>query len=58
MSDPVGLECPRCGCRHFYTLQTRQRSDMVLRRKECRHCGARVTTREAMVGSSKPESEA
>lgn len=52
MSDPVGLECPRCGCRHFETVKTTRRAEMIIRRKECRHCGARITTREQTVSSS------
>jgi transcriptional regulator NrdR family protein len=43
---PVGLECPRCGCRHFRVIYTRPRNGSILRRKECRHCGRRVVTRE------------
>lgn len=46
----VGLECPKCGCRHFYVIYTRPRADHILRRKECRHCGWRVLTRERIGG--------
>lgn len=41
-----GLECPRCGCRHFRVIYTQPRNGFILRRRECRHCGRRVTTRE------------
>ena len=42
-----GLECPRCGCGHFRVLYTRPASGgRVLRRRECRHCGRRITTYE------------
>ena len=42
-----GLECPRCGCRHFRVLHTRRASGgRILRRRECRHCGRRMTTYE------------
>ena len=43
---PRGLECRRCGCRHFLTVYTRPRHDSIVRRKRCRHCGALVFTRE------------
>jgi hypothetical protein len=45
----LGLECPACGCRHFETVETRPRPGMILRRKACRHCGHRVTTREKVL---------
>jgi len=45
-----GLECPRCGCRHFRVLYTRRAwGGRILRRCECRHCGRRVTTYETAV---------
>lgn len=44
-----GLECPECGCRHFYVLSTRQGATFILRRRECRNCGKRVTTRETTI---------
>jgi len=44
-----GLECPRCGCRHFYVVYTRPATKgRVLRRRECRYCGRRVTTYEML----------
>lgn len=43
---PRGLECPNCGCRHFYVVYTRPKVDKIVRRKECRHCGRRITTCE------------
>ena len=45
-----GLECPNCGCRHFYVVYTRPREKKIIRRKECRHCGRRMTTAEKMIG--------
>jgi DNA-directed RNA polymerase subunit RPC12/RpoP len=47
----VGLECPTCGCRHFETVETRPRPGIILRRKQCRHCGHRVTTRERVLSA-------
>ena len=44
--EKVGLECDRCGCRHFNTLDTRKRVDSIARIKECRHCGKRKRTIE------------
>ncbi|HPD29062.1 MAG TPA: hypothetical protein PLL20_03640 [Phycisphaerae bacterium] len=49
-AQPVkrGLECPRCGCRHFHVLYTRATiGGRILRRRECRYCGRRVTTYES-----------
>ena len=45
--DDRGLACRRCGCRHFYVLYTRQAAGgRILRRRECRHCGLRLSTVE------------
>jgi transcriptional regulator NrdR family protein len=46
-----GIECPRCGCRHFYVVYTRPRDGQIVRRKECRHCGRRITTWERAITS-------
>lgn len=46
-SSKRGLECRKCGCAHFRVLYTRRAcGGRVLRRRECRHCGRRVTTYE------------
>jgi len=46
-----GLECPRCGCRHFHVLYTRAAiGGRILRRRECRHCARRLTTYEKAGG--------
>lgn len=46
-AEKLGLECPRCGCRHFYVLYTRAvQGGRIRRRRECRHCGRRLTTHE------------
>ena len=47
-----GLECRDCGCRDFHVLETRRTDGAILRRRECRHCGRRVTTRETTIGNS------
>ena len=42
-----GIACPACGCKHFRVLYTRRAlGGRLLRRRECRHCGRRVTTYE------------
>ncbi|QDU39634.1 hypothetical protein Mal4_39800 [Maioricimonas rarisocia] len=50
--EPEGLVCPNCGCRHFCVIYTRPRAEIIVRRKECRHCGRRVTTTEKVLGRS------
>jgi transcriptional regulator NrdR family protein len=47
-----GIECPRCGCRHFRVVYTRPRNNAIVRLRECRHCGRRVLTREQSVGAT------
>jgi transcriptional regulator NrdR family protein len=43
-----GIECPKCGCRHFYTTNTEPLCDgRIRRRKVCRHCGRKIVTYEA-----------
>ena len=43
-----GLVCSDCGCQHFYVLYTRRRDNgRVMRRRECRNCGRRITTWES-----------
>ena len=46
----AGLECPNCGCRHFYTVRTVPKKGYVYRRRECRYCGRLVTTSERIIG--------
>lgn len=47
--DQRGLICPKCGCRHFRVIYTRARwGGRILRRRQCRHCGKRVTTFEQL----------
>jgi len=46
-----GIRCPKCGCGHFEVIYTRQiPGGAIRRRRECRHCGRRVTTTERMGG--------
>jgi transcriptional regulator NrdR family protein len=47
----VGLRCRKCGERQFRVIYTRgTRDGRVVRRRECRACQARITTREQVVG--------
>jgi transcriptional regulator NrdR family protein len=45
-ADKRGLECSKCGCRHFEVVYTRPKTAQIVRLRECRHCGKRVLTRE------------
>lgn len=45
-SDAAGLVCRACGCRHFRVVYLKRLPGALLRRRECRHCGKRITTRE------------
>lgn len=46
--DKVGIACPQCGCRHFYTTHTEPlRDGRIRRRKVCRHCGRKLLTFES-----------
>jgi transcriptional regulator NrdR family protein len=45
--EKLGLVCRSCGCQHFNVVYVKPlRNGLVLRRRECRYCGRRVTTRE------------
>lgn len=57
MSKPAepGIQCPKCGCRHFEVRNTvPKRNGTIVRYRVCRHCGKVVTTREAPVGKCYP----
>ena len=45
-TEPRGLACTQCGCRHLPVNYTRQRRGFILRVRECRNCGKRMVTRE------------
>ena len=50
-AEPRGIVCPKCGCAHFRVIYTRRsRGGTIVRRRECRHCGRRVTTHERSLG--------
>jgi len=49
--DDRGLCCRYCGCRHFRVVYTRPTwRGRIMRRRECRHCGKRMTTWEGAGG--------
>jgi len=49
--DHVGLHCRRCGHQQLKVVYTRRRpGGKVDRRRECRKCGTRISTREREVG--------
>ena len=49
--DHRGLVCPKCGCKHFYVVYTRPTwGGRIMRRRQCRHCGKRITTHERLTG--------
>ena len=40
------MRCPRCGKNNDRVTESRAARDYVRRRRECRSCGERFTTRE------------
>ena len=44
--QPPGLPCPKCGCPEMFVVYTAPRWKVIVRRRECRHCGHRITTTE------------
>lgn len=48
---PQGIQCRHCFCRHFRVRNTVRIGRMVIRYRECRHCGRSLKTVEtAMQG--------
>lgn len=46
-TEKRGLKCRHCGCKRFRVVYTRPAwSGKIMRRRECRHCGKRMTTWE------------
>jgi hypothetical protein len=50
----VGLACRACGCRHLEVVYTRPHPGGILRRRQCRHCGRRLTTVERLPLEGEP----
>ena len=47
--EQKGITCRRCGGSHFHVIYTRKvRDERIMRRRECRYCGQRVTTWESV----------
>lgn len=47
----AGIACPKCGCRDFRVIETSRIKDAMTRRRSCRRCGRRITTREKLTKS-------
>ena len=53
--SPAGLACRNCGCRHWLVVYTRPGPmGSIRRRRQCRHCGLRVTTIEREADDGNP----
>lgn len=47
--EKLGLVCRRCACQHFKVIYLKRLPNgAIVRRRECRHCGTRMTTRETI----------
>lgn len=55
VNESAGLECIKCGCRHFLTIRTIPRDKRIVRRKECRYCGWRTNTVEIIPDDEKTD---
>ena len=50
--EDKGLVCAECGCRDFFVVYTRPATrGRIVRRRQCRHCGKRISTTERLTGS-------
>lgn len=49
LSEQKGLRCRACGGTRIMTVYTRPKPGGILRRRECRQCGRRFTTLEALL---------
>ena len=46
-AGPAARECPECGCCDLRLIAVRVgHGGAIVRRRECRHCGRRMTSRE------------
>jgi len=48
--DFTGFVCRACGCRQFRVIYLKRLPGELRRRRECSHCGKRVTTKERVSG--------
>ncbi len=44
-----GVECPNCGCRHFYVLLTLRRAQSVICVRRSRHCSRLLVSHERVI---------
>ncbi|WP_390816927.1 NrdR family transcriptional regulator [Symmachiella macrocystis] len=52
-SQQRGLQCRACGHQRFRVINTRAaKGGKLLRRRDCRKCGERITTWELAVGDA------
>ncbi len=50
--DAAGLRCWKCRSRQFRVIYTRPcPNGGIMRRRACRQCGTKITTRERMIGA-------
>ena len=47
-NDNRGLECPKCGCKHFEFSYSKDVPGARERVKRCRHCNTRILSIEAI----------
>ena len=48
LDEQRGIVCRSCGSRYFRVVYTRPKlGGKIMRRRECRHCGKRITTWES-----------
>lgn len=47
-----GWECPRCGCRDWRVVDSRQFGDVRKRLRACRHCHQTIKTSEVLDAES------
>lgn len=51
VKDDRGIRCPTCGCGHWRVIYTRAAwGGRLVRRRECRSCGRRISTMERPTG--------
>lgn len=50
VDEKIGIECPKCGCRHLEVDYGRpKRGGGYQRKRICRNCGTVVMTRETVM---------
>jgi transcriptional regulator NrdR family protein len=49
--EQIGLICRNCGGKYFKVIYTRKdKGGKIIRRRQCRKCGKRITTGEKIIG--------